>query len=235
VPFPSSALLPSGAQDPSPSGRIAVTFSYITTEDAAPAAAPYRISDKAGFNEADVGFIPQHDGTLVPGASLLPGDSDLIPPPPLRPGVGTFPGNHAFRRPGSQYPAMYPSDTMYPSRGAVIPSGGVNVPRLPTPAGTLPGAAVLPGRDIAAARDIVAYVLRENGSDSYTGRAVEFAGCRCGSLPCSPRRVASSQDYRLPSGSADALAVLYADANDGGGDGAKNMALWVTVENQGTG
>jgi hypothetical protein len=238
MPYPNPNIDPAPLLNPSPDSSSPTVFvtMTITTEDQAPTAAPNRISDKPGFDHADVVFQVIHDGTLRPGPSLLPAQSSIVPPAQLRPGAGTYPGDHAYRRPGSQYPPIYPDVSLVPDRAAAIPSPGANAPLLPTPTATLPSISnTLPGLDIPSpSRDVVGYVLRENGSDSYTGKGADFKGVRCGSLPCSTRRAASAIDYRLHEATNDAFSATYADANDGIGDGTRNMALWVAIEGQGT-
>lgn len=195
---------------------VTVNITALSSTDAVPAAAPYKLGPAAG-NHLDVTFLPVHDGNLVPGQSLLPTDGEI-------------------------YPALLdtsadpvPNADLLPDRGAAIP-GPSNIPLFPDVAGVFPSNLnQYPGRDILSYRDVVAWVLREGGSDAYTGKAVKFAGCRCGPLPCSSRRLASQSDYRLVSGYQDSTVVTFPDADDGGGDGLRNAALWVTVENQGTG
>lgn len=44
----------------------------VTTADAAPAAAPHRISNKAGKDSAALSITPTHDGVYMPGDTLIP-------------------------------------------------------------------------------------------------------------------------------------------------------------------
>jgi hypothetical protein len=63
-----------------------VTIDSITTEDVAPAAAPYRISGVAGFSTATLLFTPTHDGTIYPMDTLAldEGVTPLYPAPNVR-------------------------------------------------------------------------------------------------------------------------------------------------------
>lgn len=168
----------------------AITLDLISTPDAAPVAAPYRISDEAGYSTATVKFTATHDGNLLPGPTVYPGDGTVFPAS-SNAAAGPFPDDPAF----------------YPDEGAMIPG---------------------------VAQDIIGYVIREGGTDQTSGKAVEFAGSVCSAaLPCSSRRVCSEWGLRVPSGTQLTTLIPYADANDGTGDGAKTMNVYILTENQG--
>lgn len=50
----------------------AISIDSLVTEDVAPAAAPYRISAKAGKDHADFAVTATHDGVYYPCAQLVP-------------------------------------------------------------------------------------------------------------------------------------------------------------------
>lgn len=65
-------------------GARGVSIDAVTTSDAAPAAAPHRISNVAGKDRAVLLFTPRHDGTLFPGPALAPdrGATPIYPDQP---------------------------------------------------------------------------------------------------------------------------------------------------------
>jgi hypothetical protein len=164
-----------------------ISVDSVTTEDAAPGAAPHRISDKAGWTTLTVAFTPTHDGALVPSDDLLPSDGSA------------FPGE------------VWPDDGTYPDQGAVLPG---------------------------VARDVIGWEVRLGGSDAASGRLVERAGTRV-----SPSRLAgtrtrigpavSTPGVRSASGTQITATFDYVDANDGGGDGARTVNVYVLTESQG--
>lgn len=207
---------------------VTVTIDQVTTEDAQPSVAPHRISNQPGYQQAQVRFTPSHDGQIVPGGALLPNsDGWLFPPAPQRPSLSLRPG--ASKRPGTKG-TLYPDTGIMPDQWVLVP-GAVAQPLFPgfTPqvAGVFPGPGTTPTK-----RPVIGWVLREGGSDPTSGRAVKFAGIRCGALPCSTRRVVSSTDIVDPSDQQVTFTLQYADANDGSGDGTKNENLYVAVQAQ---
>lgn len=60
-----------------------VSIDSLVTEDVAPAAAPYRISNKGGKDHADFAFTPTHDGAYVPCPELIPPWTPGVPAPIL--------------------------------------------------------------------------------------------------------------------------------------------------------
>lgn len=77
-----------------------VTIDSITTEDAAPIVAPFRISAIPGFSTATVKFTPTHDGDIYPMATLVvdEGVTPLYPAPNVRKIIG-----YRFRMGGSDF------------------------------------------------------------------------------------------------------------------------------------
>lgn len=57
-----------------------VTIDSVTTGDAAPVTAPFRISAKATKSTATVKFTPTHDGLLFPSTALAPEEQEAIIP-----------------------------------------------------------------------------------------------------------------------------------------------------------
>jgi hypothetical protein len=74
-----------------------VTIDSVTTEDAAPAVAPHRISRQASKTDVTVKFTATHDGNIVPSYDLLPGGT-------------LFPDED-----------WYPDEGYYPDQGAIVP------------------------------------------------------------------------------------------------------------------
>lgn len=209
---------------------VTTVIPTVTTEDAAPTVAPHRISRDAAHTTVSAPFTPTHDGNIVPGPSLLPTDG-RVPPSELRPGSNTRPGNRAARRPASGYPTLYPDTGIVPDQGALVPQDGY-APLFP---GFTPGASAIPaGGPFNPFRPLVGFVVREGGADPSTGKAIKFAGIRAGAAPCSTRRVASRQDYSSASGTPVPLTFTFADADDGGADGARTINVYVQLEGQGT-
>lgn len=58
---------------------VTTTIDSITTEDAAPTAAPHRISNKAGKDHADLTFTPTDDGYWYPSENLYPDAGGGLP------------------------------------------------------------------------------------------------------------------------------------------------------------
>jgi hypothetical protein len=166
-----------------------ISIDSITTEDAAPSAAPHRISSQAGWSTLTVQFTPTHDGAIVPSADLLPTDGTIFP--------------------DENY---YPDDGWYPDEGAIEPG---------------------------VARDIIGWTIRENGSDPTSGRVIAQNVGRCSSARVCGSRAALNNacsresKARTPSGQQIATTFAYADANDGGGDGSRNVNVWALTESQG--
>lgn len=169
---------------------VTTTIDTVTTEDAAPTAAPHRISNVAGYQTATVQFTATHDGNMTPGPTTYPSDGSIFPASSDA-AAGPFPDDPAF----------------IPDDGALVPG---------------------------VAQDIIGYIVREGGSDPASGRPIAFAGSVCSAaLPCSSRRKCSEWGYRVPSGTQVTLPITYADANDGAGDGAKTINVYILAENQG--
>lgn len=127
---------------------------------------------------------------------------------------------------------LLPGPTTYPSPGSIAPANSsLALGPFPDDPAFYPddGAAIN-----GVAQDIIGYVVREGGVDQTTGKAVEFAGSVCSAaLPCSARRKCSEWGFRVPSGTQQTVVIPYADANDGAGDGAKNVTIYALTENQG--
>jgi hypothetical protein len=146
-----------------------ISIDSITTEDAAPSAAPHRISSQAGWSTLTVQFTPTHDGAIVPSADLLPTDGTIFP--------------------DENY---YPDDGWYPDEGAIEP--GV--------------------------------VIAQNVGRCSSARV-------CGSRAALNNACSRESKARTPSGQQIATTFAYADANDGGGDGSRNVNVWALTESQG--
>jgi hypothetical protein len=61
------------------SARTVASAAVVTTEDAAPGAAPYRISDKGAWDDWTYQLSVTHDGALVPTEDLVPSDGSIYP------------------------------------------------------------------------------------------------------------------------------------------------------------
>lgn len=127
---------------------------------------------------------------------------------------------------------LTPGPTTYPSDGSIFPANDAAA------AGPFPDDPALYPDDGAliggVAQDIIGYVMRENGTDQTTGKAIDFAGSVCSAaLPCSARRPCSEWGLRLPSGTQITRAITYAEVDDGGADGARIVRVYVLTENQG--
>lgn len=106
----------------------------------------------------------------------------------------------------------YPDTDIYPDEGAIIPG----VPR-----------------------DTIGWTIREGGADSTTGLVVAQNIRRC-----SPSRVCGTRaalnpacgpegDVRVGPGVQVTTSFTFADADDGGADGARTMNVYVLTEAQG--
>lgn len=127
---------------------------------------------------------------------------------------------------------LTPGPTTYPTDGSIFPASD------PAAAGPFPDDPAFYPDDGAliggVAQDIIGYVIRAGGVDQTTGKLVEAAGSVCSAaLPCSARRPCSEWGLRLPSGTQVTKAITYADADDGGADGARTINVYVLTENQG--
>lgn len=128
--------------------------------------------------------------------------------------------------------SLTPGPTTYPSDGSIFPAS------TDAAAGPFPDDPTFYPDDgaliLGVAQDLIGYVVREGGTDSTTGKLIAVAGSVCSaSLPCSARRPCSEWGYRIPSGTQVTKAITFADADDGGADGARTINVYVLTDNQG--
>lgn len=106
----------------------------------------------------------------------------------------------------------YPDTGIYPNLGAVIPS---------------------------VARDTIGWTMREGGSDPTSGKVIaqDMARCSparvCGTRATLNTRCRGEGGVRIAPGAQVTQTFTYADANDGGGDGARTVNVYVLTESQG--
>lgn len=72
-----------------------VTIDQVTTEDAGPSVAPYKISQQVGYTDVTVKFTPTHDGVVIPSYDLILGGS-LFPDEDWYPDEGYYPDQGAL-------------------------------------------------------------------------------------------------------------------------------------------
>lgn len=114
--------------------------------------------------------------------------------------------------------SIYPDEGWCPDDPLMVPDRGAIIPGVP--------------------RDTVGYVIREGGLTPSTGRRIRQVTNRC-----SVNRVCGNgpdfvvhdpaRELRVVSATAMADAFTFADANDGGADGPRDINVWVLTENQG--
>lgn len=126
---------------------------------------------------------------------------------------------------------IVPTSDLVPSAGSIYPDDGwfPDDPLMVADRG-----AIIPG----VPRDTVGYIIREGGATPSTGRLVRQVTNRC-----SDNRVCGSgpgyavrdpaRELRVESANAIADAFTFADVDDGGGDGPRDINVWVLTENQG--
>lgn len=209
---------------------VTVTIPTITTEDAHPTVAPHRISRDPTHTTLAAPFTPTHDGFIVPSGSLVPSSGMLWPTTEMRPSRGLRPGNSASHRPSSGRPPLYPDTGLYPDMDATVPTNGTD----PLDPGFTPGGSVYPSPGtFLVHRRAIGYVVREGGVSALTGRCVAQKGIRAGAGACSAtRRVCSSTDWSSLSGAQVPLSFTFADADDGGADGTRQITVYVALPGQ---
>lgn len=89
------------------------------------------------------------------------------------------------------------------------------------------------------ARDIIGWTIRESSSDPTTGKVIaqNIGRCSnarvCGSRAALNNACGFESKARIPSGTQVTVPFTYADANDGGGDGVRDVKVYALTESQG--
>lgn len=125
---------------------------------------------------------------------------------------------------------IVPTNDALPSEGTIYPDEGwfPDDPLMVADRG-----AMIPG----VPRDTIGYIVRVGGSGPSSGRLVEQRANRCSvNRVCSsdPAKAAvSSYGTRVAPGAPVVRGYTYAQVNDGAGDGARTVNVYVLTESQG--
>jgi hypothetical protein len=126
---------------------------------------------------------------------------------------------------------IVPRSDLVPGEGTIYPDEGwcPDDPLMVADRG-----AIIPG----VPRDTVGYIIREGGATPSSGRLIRQVTNRC-----SDNRVCGStadfavrdpaRELRVQPPNQIVDAFTFADANDGGADGPRDINVWVLTENQG--
>lgn len=126
---------------------------------------------------------------------------------------------------------LVPSDDLVPSDGSIWPDEGYYPDE-----GWYPDE----GANVDGwARDIIGWSIKENSSDPTSGRVIAQNLSRCSTVGvCGTRAPLNAvcgpeAKGRIPSGTQVTTPFTYADANDGGGDGVRDVKVYALTESQG--